>query len=40
MHAYFDESGHFRDSDFICMAGYIAEESSWDGFCEAWVEPL
>ena len=28
---YFDESGKFADSDFVCLAGYLADER-WEQF--------
>jgi hypothetical protein len=34
--AYFDESGHFADTDFVCLTGYIAEDAQWQAFCDAW----
>lgn len=36
---YFDESGKFADSDFVCLAGYLAGEQ-WDRFCYDWRTTL
>jgi hypothetical protein len=35
-HAFFDESGKLADSDFVCIAGYIAGDEDWNKFCEKW----
>lgn len=40
MHAFFDESGKFHDNDFVCIAGYIAEDAYWDTFCKEWQSLL
>jgi hypothetical protein len=32
---YFDESGKFADSDFVCLCGYLADDS-WEKFCTDW----
>jgi len=40
VHAFFDESGKFHDHDFICIAGYIAEDPNWDAFCKQWQSLL
>jgi hypothetical protein len=37
LHAYFDESGKFQDSNFICLTGYIASDGQWEAFCKEWV---
>jgi hypothetical protein len=34
--AYFDENGKWRQQDFICLAGFIAEESRLDAMCAVW----
>src|SRR5262249_16775551 len=34
--AYFDESGKFRDSDFICIAGFVSDDARWNVFAEQW----
>jgi hypothetical protein len=33
---FLDESGHFANSDHVCMAGYMANGSGWDALCEQW----
>lgn len=33
---YFDESGKFKDSDFICIAGFVSDDPHWEHFCEQW----
>jgi len=38
--AYFDDSGKFADSDFICMAGYLSDDKNWEQFCLAWRDLL
>ncbi|MGD1018237.1 MAG: DUF3800 domain-containing protein [Verrucomicrobiia bacterium] len=38
--AFFDESGHYADTDFICLAGYVAEDDGWLAFCKDWRERL
>lgn len=35
-HAYFDDSGKLSDSDFVCLAGYIAPDDGWQSFCVKW----
>ena len=37
LHAYFDESGKFQDSNFICLTGYIADDDQWERFSTEWV---
>lgn len=37
LHAYFDESGKYQDSDFICLAGYISDDDRWSVFCTEWA---
>lgn len=37
---FLDESGHFSESDFVCLAGYVASDSNWDGLCKEWKELL
>jgi Protein of unknown function (DUF3800) len=32
---YFDESGKFADSDFVCLCGYLCDDG-WDDFCKEW----
>jgi hypothetical protein len=32
---YFDESGKFADSDFVCLCGFLADEH-WEPFCDEW----
>lgn len=36
MFAYFDESGKFQDSDFICIAGFVSDDARWNVFAEQW----
>jgi len=36
LHAFFDDSGKFTDSDFVCLAGYIATDENWQGFSDEW----
>jgi len=36
---YFDESGKFADSDFVCLAGYLADER-WEQFSRDWALAL
>jgi hypothetical protein len=33
---YFDESGKFHDTDFICLCGFLATDSQWSEFNKAW----
>ena len=33
---FLDESGHFSDSDYLCIAGYIATDAGWESFCKEW----
>jgi len=33
---FLDESGHFDDSEWICLAGYVADSSAWESFCGEW----
>jgi Protein of unknown function (DUF3800) len=32
---YFDESGKFADSDFVCLCGYLSDDR-WDKFASDW----
>lgn len=32
MFGYFDESGKFQDSDFVCIAGFLADDTRWNTF--------
>ncbi|MGA8809751.1 MAG: DUF3800 domain-containing protein [Thermoanaerobaculia bacterium] len=34
--AYFDESGKWRQQDFICLAGFIGDESHLESLCKTW----
>lgn len=34
------ESGHFSESDFVCLAGYVASDANWDGLCKEWKSLL
>jgi len=34
--SYFDDSGKWKDSDYVCLAGYLSDESGWNGFCADW----
>jgi hypothetical protein len=38
--AYFDESGKFQKSDFVCIAGFAAFEGQWDAFAPQWERLL
>lgn len=38
--AFFDESGHYADTEFMCLTGYIAEDDGWEEFCAKWRELL
>ena len=38
--AYFDESGHYSDNDFVCLTGYVATDEAWESFNDAWVKCL
>lgn len=40
MFAYFDESGKFKDSQFICIAGFVSDEPHWNAYAEAWGQLL
>lgn len=40
MFAYFDESGKFKDSQFICVAGFVSDEAHWNAYAQAWGELL
>src|SRR5436309_930461 len=33
---FLDESGHFADSDYLCMAGYMASDEGWNALCSGW----
>lgn len=33
---FLDESGHFTDSDYICLAGFMATNDDWNALCIAW----
>jgi hypothetical protein len=39
-YGYFDESGKFKDSDFICIAGFVSDDPHWENFCEEWDQVL
>lgn len=36
---YFDESGKFAESGFVCLCGFLSGDS-WDSFCGEWKEQL
>jgi hypothetical protein len=33
---FMDESGHFADQDYFCLAGYLASDAGWDALCQEW----
>ena len=33
---FLDESGHFSNSDFVCLAGYMARDEGWTALCAGW----
>ena len=33
---YLDESGHFSESPYVCMAGYMATDEGWSQLCDGW----
>lgn len=35
-YAFFDESGKWRDRDFICLCGYLSDEDKWNRFLQHW----
>jgi len=35
-HAYFDDSGKFTDSDFVCLAGYVSYDAGWAALVQKW----
>jgi hypothetical protein len=37
---YFDESGGGTDNDFLCMSGYLANNSNFDALTDGWNEML
>ncbi|MDP9194436.1 MAG: DUF3800 domain-containing protein [Acidobacteriota bacterium] len=40
LQAYFDGSGEHTSTDFVCLAGYVADDSHWDKFCRDWYALL
>jgi Protein of unknown function (DUF3800) len=38
--AYFDESGKFKDSQFVCIAGFVSDEAHWNAYAQAWGDLL
>lgn len=36
----FDESGHFADSDYVSLAGCVADDFGWRIFSQEWVKVL
>lgn len=40
LQAYFDESGHSSDSQFVCMGGCLAPVETWDQFEKDWGQVL
>ena len=38
--AYFDESGKFQNTDFVCIAGYVSDDPGWESFTKLWGEML
>jgi hypothetical protein len=40
LQAYFDGSGEHTSTDFVCMAGYVADDMHWDSFCQDWCSLL
>lgn len=37
-YAFFDESGKWKDKDFICLCGYLSGERHWGLFTDQWTE--
>jgi hypothetical protein len=35
-HAFFDDSKSFGKKGFICLAGYVSDDSGWDSFHREW----
>jgi hypothetical protein len=33
---FLDESGHFSNSDYICIAGYASSDEGWEAFIPEW----
>jgi hypothetical protein len=38
--AYFDESGKWKDKDFICLCGYLSGERAWGKLNDEWTRLL
>jgi hypothetical protein len=38
--AFFDESGKWKNDDFICLCGYLSGEEQWDHFTTEWRQLL
>lgn len=38
--AYFDESGKWKSQDFICLSGFISEDSRLEALCNTWRKLL
>jgi hypothetical protein len=36
LHACLDESGKFKDSDYVSFCGYISDFERWEGFSREW----
>jgi len=39
-YAFLDDSGKFKDSDFVCLAGYLSDDDGWTQFSEKWGKLL
>jgi hypothetical protein len=39
-YAFFDESGKWKDKDFICLCGYLSGASAWGKYTDEWTALL
>jgi hypothetical protein len=37
---FFDESGKLKDSRFVCIAGFVSPDPTWDAFAAEWNQLL
>lgn len=33
---FLDESGHFANTDYMCLAGFMSDELGWTSLCQEW----
>ena len=39
-YAFFDDSGKWHDRNFVCLCGYLSDETNWNQFIGRWLPLL